>query len=337
MTSDQETLLNGKKPLVNGKEIIHGSDEPQIDINQAKDDPRIRKPNLYPFTVLSLLFNNLSQSLSIEKSTTLNGVLYYVNHTILLIVFFVMSIYKNVLYIYRSIVLKSLNLTYYPNKSPHIIRDDVNKLSKIPRRISCIVNFKDEDDENGGIDGLINDMSELVAWSISSGILELNIYEYHGVINNYYLEFNRYVIKTLMTYFGTDFTPNFTIRIPHLSKVLNNSKPESSSLVVNLLSRADGKPTIVELTKTMSELAVTEELSVNDITIGLIDEELVELVGKEPDLLIVFSPHLDLQDYPPWHIRLTEIYYEPDNRDVNYAVFIRALQNYAKSKVNLGK
>jgi undecaprenyl pyrophosphate synthase len=29
----------------------------------------------------------------------------------------------------------------------------------------------------------------------------------------------------------------------------------------------------------------------------------------EPDLLILFSPRVDLQGFPPWQIRLTEILY----------------------------
>lgn len=261
----------------------------------------------------------------------------YINHLILLMIFFLMSIYKNWVFVYRRIRLKLLNLAYYPNKSPHIIRDDVNKLSKIPKKITCILNFKDEEEENGGIDGLFNDISELVAWCISAGILELSIYEFNGIINNYHPDLNRYINKNLKSYFGTEFVPTIQISIPHNNKVIVNKPGKSIDLNINLISRIDGKPTIVELTKTISELAINKELNIKDINIELINEELIELVGSEPDLMIIFNPNLDLQDYPPWHIRLTEIYWEPDNTNVNYAVFIRALQKYAKSKVNIGK
>ena len=33
----------------------------------------------------------------------------------------------------------------------------------------------------------------------------------------------------------------------------------------------------------------------------------------EPDLLILFSPRVDLQGFPPWQIRVTEILYSPPN------------------------
>ncbi|KAK6455668.1 Decaprenyl diphosphate synthase-like protein [Scheffersomyces xylosifermentans] len=277
-------------------------------------------------------------------TTVVSNVMFYFHHVLLLSLFFVISIYKNINYLYRRLLLKFYTLTYYPNKSPQIIRDDVNRLSKIPKVISCILDLKDDDDENGGIDGLINQISELSAWTVSAGIPQLVIYEYNGVlINNKgnLAQLKRYISKNLTLYYGTDLVPNYSIRIPHKNLIIYSdpavTAKEELSLEILLLSRVDGKPTIVELTKTMSELAINKELSIKDISIELIDEELLELVGPEPDLLISFGPSLDLQDYPPWHIRLSEIYWEPDNKDVSYAVFIRALQQFSNCKVNVGK
>jgi len=36
-----------------------------------------------------------------------------------------------------------------------------------------------------------------------------------------------------------------------------------------------------------------------------------EMLMTEPDLLILFSPRVDFQGFPPWQIRLTEILYLP--------------------------
>ncbi|CUM67675.1 uncharacterized protein PRCAT00005377001 [Priceomyces carsonii] len=271
---------------------------------------------------------------------------FYVNHAILLALFFFISIYKNLQCTYRRIVLKFLTLAYYPNKSPQLIREDVNKLTKIPRRVSCILDLKDDDEENGGVDGLISNISELAAWSLGAGIPNLGVYEYTGIVGRHLPELIRYIKKNLSVYFGTDSVPIFSIRVPHSNSIIystnpsndvNIVKPENVDLEISLLSRIDGKPTIVELTKIMCELAVSKELSVKDITVNLVNDELTELVGPEPDLLIYFGPSLDLQDYPPWQIRLTEIYWEPENRDVNYAVFVRALQKFSNCKVNVGK
>ena len=261
---------------------------------------------------------------------------FYLRYTVLLTVFFFMSILRNVQFVYNKIRLRVFSMTYFPNNSPRVIRDDVNKLAKIPQRLSCIVNLRSDDDENGGVNGVIADIAELAAWCLSLGIPSLTIYEYNGSVKEYLPELKRYVGKNLLTYFGNP-PPNFAIRIPHLNVAVQHSEDAAIDLEISLLSRVDGKPTIVELTKTISELSVNKELSLQDITVDLIDEELTELVGPEPDLVVCFGPVLDLQDYPPWHIRLSELYWEPDNTSVNYAVFIRALQKFAHSKVNLGK
>jgi dehydrodolichyl diphosphate syntase complex subunit NUS1 len=269
---------------------------------------------------------------------------YYVNHILLLFIFLNISMINHGVNWYHYSMIKFYTLVYYPNKSPQVIREDVNKLTRIPKRVSCILDLKHTEDENGGVEGLINNIGELTAWSISAGIPNLVLYEYNGVLINDYQTYLpiiiRHLNKSLANYFGSESVPLFSIRIPHKNLIIH-SKGDFATvqphLEISLLSRTDGKPTIVELTRTMSELAINKELSIKDISIELIDEELIELVGPEPDLLINFGPNLDLQDYPPWHIRLTEIYWEPDNRDVNYAIFLRALKKYSNCKMNVGK
>lgn len=266
-----------------------------------------------------------------------NVLVHFVSHLLLLGIFFVISILHNIRYVYHRMVLRFLLVAYYPNKLPQVIRNDVTKLGKIPKRVSIILDLKDDNDENGGVDGLINDISELAAWAVSAGIPHLTIYEYNGIVKGHVDELLRYISKNLTSYFGTDLLPSYLVRIPHSNKEVRSNDARPVDLHITLLSRIDGKPTIIELTQTMSELASQNELSIKDINVDLIDEELQELVGPEPDLLVSFAPVLDLQDYPPWHIRLSEIYWEPDNMGVNYAVFIRALQRFSNCKVNLGK
>jgi undecaprenyl pyrophosphate synthase len=68
----------------------------------------------------------------------------------------------------------------------------------------------------------------------------------------------------------------------------------------------------------------------------------------EPDLLILFSPRVDLQGFPPWQLRLTEILYLlfkttinpshlPDNTNFGYSVFFRGLRMYARAEMRVGK
>lgn len=269
----------------------------------------------------------------------------WMNYGILVMVFFLMALYKHLEYAYQRAWLRFYTIVYYPNRTPQLIRDDVSRLNKLPRHVACILHLKDEKQREGGPEGLINGAGELAAWAILAGVPALTIYESTGELKYQLANLRRHVSRNLAQYFGEDSIPTFVVKVPHsnVSVYGNGVRAQSQPLVapadleITLLSRVDGKPTIVELTKAMSELARNGELVPKDITIGLIDEELQELVGPEPDLLISFNPYLDLQDYPPWHIRLSEIYWEKGNSDISYAVFLRALQRFSNCKVNLGK
>lgn len=80
-----------------------------------------------------------------------------------------------------------------------------------------------------------------------------------------------------------------------------------------------------------------KKLSANDISLDLVDAEITESVMGEPDLLVLFGPSVELQGYPPWQVRLTEIYHMQDNTGVGYQVFLRALHKYANAQMRLGR
>lgn len=80
-----------------------------------------------------------------------------------------------------------------------------------------------------------------------------------------------------------------------------------------------------------------KKLSANDISEELVDAEITESVMGEPELLILFGPHVELQGYPPWQVRLTEIFHVEDSSGVGYQVFLRALRSYAKAQMRFGR
>lgn len=108
-------------------------------------------------------------------------------------------------------------------------------------------------------------------------------------------------------------------------------------LSILLLSSEDGRSTLVDLTKTLTEMSQRNKLSPNDISLDLIDAEITESVMGEPELLILFGPDVELQGYPPWQVRLTEIFHVQDNNGVGYQVFLRALHSYAKAQIRFGR
>lgn len=339
--SDRQAASIPEKSAVSGIDIktSNGLQHRQAHIDSESKKAPKAPPNAVRTSSTAEVISGVKKSASRYRQLHPNSfALYYVYHAILLVIFFVISIYKNCLYLYRRSTLRVLAVTYFPNSSPQVIREDVNKLSKIPKRLGTIINLQDDNEENGGVEGLMAQIADISSWCLCAGIPYLSIYESTGVLAGEYLPFlQKEMIRTLANYFGTDAIPNFVLKIAHTNERLAYHEGAAIDLEVNLLSRVDGKPTIVELTRTMYDLAKSKELKVSDITISLVDEELVELVGPEPDLLIQFGPNLDLQDYPPWQIRLSEIYWEPENIDVSYLVFIRALQKFSRCKMNVGK
>lgn len=175
-----------------------------------------------------------------------------------------------------------------------------------------------------------------------------------GILKGYIPETHRAISQKLAAYFGPSY-PALAVSAPHIPSIetpgpTRPTSPSSSSettspsdpaapkhLSVMLLSAEDGRDSVVDLTKTLAEMAQRNKISPADVTIDLVDAELAESVVPDPDLLILFSPSVNLQGYPPWQLRLTEIFHVPDNQGVGYQVFYRALCNFAKAQMRFGR
>jgi dehydrodolichyl diphosphate syntase complex subunit NUS1 len=255
------------------------------------------------------------------------------------VLYLIYGVYLLVKSVYYDLVRRSQKLASYHNRTPQLIRQDVAHFDKLPRHIAFILNLKDETETGGGIDGLLDQASEVVSWSAGAGINIITVYERTGALKELPItEVHRAVSKKLALYFGVDARPTVEIVVPHTAQRFANGKTgEQADLRVALLSEEDGRESIVELSKTLADLAANGKLSSNDITLDVIDMEMRSLVSEEPDLLVLFTPHVQLQGFPPWQIRLTEIYHYPMNDEVSYVVFYKALESFANCKINVGR
>lgn len=358
------TGVSNEQVLEQTQARIRKSKELNKDLKRTED-----KQSLPVYTKDSFLqsFNNMVRALispqdeevrkrwfKNDNESTLELAFFYFYRSILTIFYLIYSIYALFEYAINRGKLRFLSIAYRSNDDPSVINADINKLPKIPQKLSVILNYKSEQEEGGGIDGLCNDGASIAAWCVSSGIPSISIYEVNGVLKKSVSELSRAIFEKFESYFGTENIPNFLIKIPHLnlsysgidSVLIDNSVKGTGrdkddfaeyDIEISLISKVDGRSTIVELTKVMAQLAKNGELKKSDITIKFLDHELRQLIGEEPDLIILFQPYLDLQGYPPWHIRLSEMYWEPDNDSVSYVIFLRALQKYSTCKVNVGR
>lgn len=138
-------------------------------------------------------------------------------------------------------------------------------------------------------------------------------------------------------YFGGQ-QPGLSVTAPHKEGFPSSQRElQPGNLKLHLISSEDGRDSMVDLTRTLAEMSQKGKLSPRDISMELIDAELSEGIMPEPDLLITFGPYLELSGYPPWQIRLTEIFCLKDNEVVGYQVFLKALQHYGKAQMRHGK
>ncbi|KAK4659662.1 hypothetical protein QC762_112290 [Podospora pseudocomata] len=254
------------------------------------------------------------------------------------------SIYIRLRQAYHAIGNRFYTVYHHHHHSPELIQRDIKDLSRFPKHLSVILTLEDQGRSGAGLEKLVNEAADIAAWCASAGITQLSIYEKTGILKGYVKETHQTISQRLQTYFGPSF-PSVSLGAPHIPPVqsgllsLSNSPNNENRKNINILliSAEDGRDSIVDLTKTLAEMSQRKKLQPADITTELVDAELSESVMEEPDLLVLFSPFVELAGYPPWQIRLTEIFHVPDNQGVGYQVFYRALCKFAKAQMRMGR
>lgn len=145
------------------------------------------------------------------------------------------------------------------------------------------------------------------------------------------------VLQKFIFYFGEQH-PGLAVTSPHMDTLSSPGSGDHRGLLkLHLISSQDGRDSIVDLTRTLADMSQRNKLSPRDISIELVDAELSEGIMPEPDLLIVFTPYINLSGYPPWQIRLTEIFCLQDNDSFGYQVFLKALRMFAGAQMRNGR
>lgn len=256
------------------------------------------------------------------------------------------SVYIRCRKIHHAIRDRILAILYYHHHTPELIQRDVKGLNRLPNHVSVILHLDDGRRGIVGLEALVNEVAEISAWCACAGIPMLSIYEKTGLLKGYISATHRAITEKLTSYMGNQ-QPTLSLRAPHTSSIespINTPTIEISSstqllkhMSVLLLSSEDGRDSIVDLTKTLTEMAQRSKLSMSDISTDLVDAEISESVMGEPELLILFTPTVELLGYPAWQIRLTEIFHVEDNEGVGYQVFLRALYSYGNAQMRFGR
>lgn len=248
------------------------------------------------------------------------------------------SLYIRIRQAFHVVSYQISSVLYYHHGTPEYIRRDVVGLGRKPNHLSAILKAEENQRPKADLDRLIEETAELAAWCASSAIPTLSIYEKTGILKKHMPRVYEAVMQKFTFYFAGQH-PSLSLTSPHKdaysSPALAGNK--HGQLKLHLISAQDGRESIVDLTRTLAEMSQRGKISPRDISVELVDAELSEGIMPEPDLLILFSPNVELSGYPPWQIRLTEIFCLQDNEGFGYQVFLKALRKFARAQMRHGK
>ncbi|KKA31150.1 hypothetical protein TD95_004864 [Thielaviopsis punctulata] len=232
------------------------------------------------------------------------------------------------------------SILFYHHRTPALIERDVKPLTKKPKHLSAILKM-----ENAGratdLERLINEASDLAVWTACAGIPLLSVYERTGILKGYMPQLHRAILQKFNTYYGVDY-PALAVNAPHSEPISSPgtglyAQRLNNAMSILLVSEEDGRDSIVDLTKTLADMCQKGKIAPADINIELLDAELSEGIMSEPDLLLIFTPYIELSGYPPWQIRLSEMFCMQDNSSVGYQVFLNGLRKFAGAEQRKGR
>ncbi|CAG8603621.1 13231_t:CDS:2 [Cetraspora pellucida] len=186
-------------------------------------------------------------------------------------------------------------------ENSHARRWHLKNLDKVPNHLAVL--FWGEIKEKR-----LKEAAQLCCWAWCSGIKVLSIYDVKDDLKN-----NAQLLQSYIDTFSRHFFIHEKfipiIRVTALgvsTKYSNNESSNLPDLQVNLISYADGRTRIVEVAKNMAEDVMQGKMKSNELDAEELDRRLIPQFS-EPQLLILFSPKIELEGFPPWHIHLTEI------------------------------
>ncbi|KAG5884488.1 hypothetical protein JTB14_001283 [Gonioctena quinquepunctata] len=191
----------------------------------------------------------------------------------------------------------------------------LNRLTKKPRHITVLLGPEETNPK---------DLAKLILWCIGTQIPFISFYDYKGNLKKREEDL-QYEVSL---YKQRDEDHIVWHSDP---KILHKNGFAGRKTHVKILSEYDGKHSVVELTKRLAS-------SISDVSISTINENLSkQFEFPDPDMGIVCGKVLQLFNYPPWQIRLTEFFRIDTIQGITLPVFLELLFKFSKCEQRLGK
>ncbi|KAM3439550.1 hypothetical protein NHJ13734_003644 [Beauveria thailandica] len=214
----------------------------------------------------------------------------------------------------------------------------VSALSKTPNHLSVIFDVGVSTDDMN-LEKIIQQAAELAAWSVAAGISTVSIYDTRG-----HLKSHAHILEVFASLRCQSFVPGQPHRVAvYLDgrRLLEeeNPNPDGSQpgLCLYIISEDDGQRALASMTEALTERVKHGDMTIDDISVDLVAEQLHLLVMPAPDLIVVFGSELNLSGYPPWHLQQAELETLYTEDEFGFSAFAHALQSFAGAELRYGQ
>ncbi|CAA3006502.1 dehydrodolichyl diphosphate synthase complex subunit nus1 [Olea europaea subsp. europaea] len=177
----------------------------------------------------------------------------------------------------------------------------------------------------------LNAVTDLICWCKQLGIKYITLYDDLGKLKGNQKDLFRCLDYKASLLDGNNNHPLTKTNGNGYTRPRANGTPSESINYIKgltILSKQEGRQKFVRDIKNL--LTVEPDR---------IDIELVQKhIGwtSDPEMLVTFGTKQCLFGFPPWQLRLTEIFSLPSHRNITYKTFIDCLEKYSRTTQRLG-
>lgn len=213
--------------------------------------------------------------------------------------YYICFIYKDI-FVPLALKIYYCSLSLLEQAKLVVNSDDLDNL-RIPKHL--VMSFTNEMDD---LD--LDAIARLLLWSKKLGVENITLYDKLGRLKDKQKELFKFI------------------------KFIANSGNENYQVdqldCINILSRSDGRSKFVE------DIRELVKLPPEEINLELVHRRVGWTI--DPELLINFGSPLCLYGFPPWPLRLTEIFTIPTHRKIPRRVFIDCLKKFSRTSQREG-
>ena len=196
--------------------------------------------------------------------------------TLLFLIHFIYIIYYRCRRLFRRTVSKVWAVLYYPRgQFAYFIRTDARKLRKRPQHLAIIL-ADHSDMSMEAFDLTFRQICQVSGWCYCAGIATLTLYERSGILKQRSATIFRAVQSHISRVAVAGVKPKVFVYRPQAldAPSLDQLKAQEPDLIINCISESDGRESLVDLTRTLAEMAQLGKFSAANVSQELIDAQI---------------------------------------------------------------